>query len=73
MKVKNSLGTINDSIFFSGCTKPCKIIVKVKNPNDFQEEWIYGPDFHQGLSGVDSATVVRQDVASVENDTDKPV
>ena len=54
--VKNSLGSIIDSIFFSGCTKLCKIVAEVKGSGFIDQ--IFTGD----LSGVDSAGLLRQGV-----------
>ena len=52
IKVK---GTINDSIYFTGRKKLCKVVREVKNPNT--DQILIGK-----FSGVDSAVVLRQGV-----------
>lgn len=59
--VKNSLGSIIDSIFFSGCTKLCKIVAEVKKHFLVGSGYI-DQIFTGDLSGVDSAGLLRQGV-----------
>ena len=49
-EIKNSLGTINDSIFLLGWTKFCNIIEEVKNPKAFWRGVILRTRFSPGNS-----------------------